>query len=139
MAAITAAAVGNPVVYSNPEQQLTLHCNVDITALQAIYQLSTGKWALALATGAGTATSVYIATRSAKAGQPLTGSRECIVDGLDVSGMNPSDAIYLSNTAGGWDTAAGTVSLVAGTVIATTGESTGATKNKLAKFVIPLR
>lgn len=140
MADITASATGNPTVESLPEDQLTLNTAADITALDAIYVNSSGLWAKADADSAGTASMVYIALRTCKSGESLTGTRKGIVDGLALADMAYGDPIYLSGTAGKWQDEVGStqVEVLAARVIPATGHNIGTTANKLAKFDIPL-
>lgn len=140
MADITASATGSPVVESDPRDQHNAVTAVAITALQSIYINSSGLWALADSGAVGTATSVYLATRTAAAGTPLTGSRRCIVDGLDVAALAYNAPIYLSGTAGAWadEVGSGETEVLAGRVIPVNGASIGATANKLVRFDLPL-
>jgi hypothetical protein len=93
----------------------THEAGVAITAGQAIHLNSSEKWVLADATAAGNAAGVHIALKSAGAGAGLTGLKIGEVAGIDVA-LAPGSPVFLSNTPGGLDTAAGTVSVQVGRV-----------------------
>src|SRR6185503_19512073 len=82
---------------------------------------SAGKFTNANGSSAGEARIWGIATRTVAAGEALTAIRNGVLDGFDLSGMNYDAAVYLSDTDGRLDTAAGTVSTVVGRVIPGTG------------------
>lgn len=117
MAVITLAAakVAAPIVI----EQYTLPAGVDITAGQVVrLDLSTGKWALALATTAANAANSYIALSNAKANMACTAMKVGYLNlGTALDSMSLGDSIYLSDTAGALDTGAGTVSVLLGKVV----------------------
>lgn len=82
------------------------------------WDTSTGK--VILADGTGTANSKFrgVALGSAGAGQGVSLLKRGHVYGYDVSAASVGDLIYVDNTAGDLGTAAGTVSRVAGVVVA---------------------
>lgn len=113
-------------------QQETLPAGVDITAGQICRPDANGKWILADATvgGANTGTRRGFATRSAKAGMALTCVRKGLVDPeTAVAALAFEAAVFLSNTPGGMDSAAGAVSVTLGTV--QPGWASGVTADKL--------
>lgn len=97
--------------------QATLPAAVDITAGQLVRINTDGLWEPANAGAAGTADVYGVARGSVRAGFALTAIHEGVMDGWDLSGVDFGSPVYLSNTAGAVDTAAGTVSTVVGRVI----------------------
>jgi predicted RecA/RadA family phage recombinase len=89
-----------------------------ITRGQVIRQDTSGKWVKAAADTSGHAGNKRaIALHDVIAGQALTGLRKGLLDIGDALSALAFDAlVYLSDTGGGMDTAAGTVSTVIGTV-----------------------
>jgi hypothetical protein len=117
MAAITVTAaqvaLGGP-----PHQHETYSFDAAeaIAAGQAVYVNSNGKVALADASAAGTLILAGIALNAAGAGQGVSVIKQGFVSGFDVSGMAYGDPAYVSDTAGGLDTTAGTVTKIIGRV-----------------------
>jgi hypothetical protein len=66
-----------------------------------------------------------------KAGQSLTGVRGCWVDGVNLDALAYGAKVYASNTAGAIGDAAGTVSLVVGTVVGGWAQLNGVAADKL--------
>lgn len=115
MAAIVVTTAEARIV-QEPIDQWTAFAAVAVLAEQAVRLNAAGKWVLAQADTAPNATGVYIALRSAGINQPLTAARQVKMTGIDPA-LAPPAAVYLSNTAGGLDTAAGTVSTLLGRVV----------------------
>lgn len=92
---------------------------------------STGKFTNANGTTAPEARVWGIAVHSAAAGEPVTAIRNGVMDGFDVSGLAYDAPVYLSDTDGRLDTAAGTVSVVVGRVIPATGTTLGTAFDKI--------
>lgn len=115
MTAITVTTAEARVV-EEPIDQWTAYANAAITAGQVVRLNASGKWVLAQATTEPNGAGCWIALRSAGANQPLTAARICKMTGIDAA-LAPPSAIYLSDTAGGMDTAAGTVSIQIGRVV----------------------
>ena len=112
--------------------QATLPAAEAITAGDAVrIDTSTGKFTKANGTSAGEARIYGVAVRSVAAGFPVTAIRKGVMDGYDLSGMNYDAAVYLSDTDGSLDTAAGTASVVVGRVIPGTSEALGTSYSKL--------
>lgn len=65
------------------------------------------------------------------AGQPVTVIKKGVIDGFDLSGLAYDAPVYLSDTDGALDTAAGTVSVVVGRVIPASGQTLGTALDKL--------
>lgn len=65
------------------------------------------------------------------AGQPVTAIKKGVIDGYDLSGLAYDAPVYLSDTDGALDTAAGTVSTVVGRVIPGTSTTLGTAFDKL--------
>lgn len=131
MAAIALTTANTLRVVESIEQD-THPCNVDITIPALVKQTTNGKWVLAVAADTGT----YFATHSAKAGQPLTGLKTGVVDGLNVSALAYSATIF-SNATGVPDTATSTGALSVGEVIAAHSNITGTAADKLVRVSCP--
>lgn len=115
MSAITVTAA--QVVELYPFKEIySLEAAEAITKGQAVYVNSNGKAALADASAAGTLNLVAIALNSVGAGQPVSVLKAGFVAGATLTGLAYGDPVYVSDTAGGLDTAAGTVSKVIGRV-----------------------
>ena len=94
-----------------------LIAGVDITAGQLLHIDANGKWGVADGNGVSPANRFRaIALESRKAGQPLAGLEEGMIYGFDLSGLAFDATVYVSDTAGSLDTAAGTTSLAVGKV-----------------------
>jgi hypothetical protein len=132
--ALTAAKVAAPIVY----EQVTLPAGVDVTAGQVVrWNLSNGTWALAQATTAANAANSFIALTTAKAGMPCTAIKSGYLNlGTALDGMALGDSIYLSDTAGALDTAAGTVNVLLGKVAPAFGN--GAAFDRLMRVQVPV-
>lgn len=138
MAAISLTTAGRvEVISSDPDQQRHLRCSVAVAAGQAVHVNSSGQWALANATDAANSTGVYIALRAGAAGEYVTASRVCKIDGLAITAMAFDDPIYLSDTAGTLSTTAGTVTVILGRVKPATAVPLGTAPDKIASFVCP--
>jgi hypothetical protein len=114
MAAITVVAA-NARVAADIIDQFTAEAAVAVTAGQVIRLNTSGKWILADATVIGNTVGCYVATKSAGAGQGLTGVRQGLFAGLS-TGVAVGSPVFLSDTPGGLDTVAGTVSVLVGRV-----------------------
>lgn len=133
---ITASAVGlvraddNGLVPAAPAA-------VAITAGAAVYIDSTGKFALADGSAAGTAGVAGIALGNAAIGQAVSAVRSGLVDlGNALGGLAFGASVYLSDTdAGILGDGAGTVSVVVGKVVPAFGN--GATADKLLRVSLP--
>lgn len=115
MTAITLTTADARVV-SDIRDQWTAEAAVAILPGQVIQLNAAGKWILAKATTAPLSTGCYVALRSAGVGQGLTGMSRGYFGGLDTE-LAINAAVYLSDTDGGIDTAAGTVSVVIGRIV----------------------
>ena len=85
---------------------------------QAGYQLSTGKFGLADANASGKQQCRGLYVTPGGAGQGVSLLKRGHVYGFDLSGLNWDAPVYLSDTVGALDTAAGTMSVVVGRVVA---------------------
>lgn len=113
-------------------EQDTHPAAVDIT-LPAIVKLdSNGKWALAVAADTGT----YLATRTVKAGQALTGLKRGVVDGINVSALAFGAKLY-SNASSVPDTATSTGAQIVAEVISAHSNLLGTTADKLLRVNMP--
>lgn len=120
MSAITFTATQFRVV--EVVEQGTAPAAVAITAGQTIKFDTAGKWILADASDiAGLGLRCALATRTVAISEALTGLYKGVVDlgiaSTDFAALAYDDGVYASDTAGGIDTAAGTVSRLVGTVI----------------------
>jgi hypothetical protein len=95
-----------------------------VTAGQAAYQLTTGKFGIADANDSGKQQFRGIFLQAGAAGQVVPLLRRGLCYGFTVSGLNADDPLYLSDTAGALDTAAGTMTVVCGRVTAMTDTGT---------------
>lgn len=116
MAAITVTAAQVAPLFVHQTEIYSLEAAEAITKGQAVYVNANGKAALADASDAGTLILAGIALDAAGAGQAVSVLKRGFVAGFGVSGMTQGDAVYISDTAGGLDTGAGTVSKVIGRV-----------------------
>lgn len=104
-------------------RRIPMIANVAITKGQVVYRIGSGvgKAGLARANAVGTAKVVGIAVSDAAINQPFEALHVGRLVGIDLSGLNPGDTVYLSSaTAGAIDGAAitgtGNVSVPLGTV-----------------------
>ncbi len=101
-----------------------------ITKGQLLYWTTSGTVNLADGSAAGTAQVCGLALNAAGAGQAVDVLVEGIVDGFTVTGLAYGARVYLSDTAGAFADAAGTVSVTLGRIIA----ASDAAKTKLIHF-----
>ena len=87
-----------------------------ITAGQAVYTLAAGTVGVADANGSGTQQFFGIAINAATTGEAVLVAHKGIVDGFAPAG-NAGSLVYLSDTVGGLDTAAGSMTVAVGKVI----------------------
>ena len=121
------------------DDQITLFTGVDVEACQMIQpDPATGLWRLASSTTTAKTKSTFMATRKARAGEPVTGVREGVVDSThDLSGLAWNAPVYLSDTDGELADAAGTNTLQVGFVIPVFASGTGNPPSKIIKLDIP--
>lgn len=116
MTAITVTSA--QVALIKPVASVTFNaiCNTTITKGELVFfSSSNGRLARTSASGAGTAKCVGMALESGTAGQTISVLQRGLVYGATLSGNYGAD-VYASDTTGGLDTAAGTVSLIVGKV-----------------------
>lgn len=120
---MTVIAVSNPgVLYRTAEQFDAIPAAGYTPAVgDVVYFDSTGKVVASNAGAAGTAKCAGIITSIQ--GRGVSIMKRGHIGGFDVSGMAYAAKVYLSNTAGKLDTAAGTVSVVAGVVVPVSDET----------------
>lgn len=127
-----ALITANRVEVVDSIRQMTLPAAEAITAGAPVrLDTSSGKFTNSNGTTAPEARIWGIATRTVVAGEALTAIRNGVMDGFDLSGMNYDATVYLSDTDGRLDTAAGTVSTVVGRVIPATGTTLGTAFDKI--------
>ena len=97
---------------------------VAITAGQEVYILTTGKVGLADANDAGKIQARGIALQTVGAGFAVDVLHDGDLDGFDVASLNVDALLYLSNTPGGLDTAAGSTSVAVARVTVKTDKPT---------------
>lgn len=115
-------------------EQMTGVCGADITAGQLIRpNASTGLWALSDANNSADVDNTYMATRTAKSGTALTGLKRGTVDGFDLSALNYGVNVFLSDTAGGLDTTAGSNSKIVGQVVPAHSQRLGSSPDKILR------
>lgn len=102
----------------------TVIAAVALTKGQAAYINTSGKADLADANGSGTKQFRGIVLNTVGAGEAVTLLQEGDVYGFTVSAMNADAIAYLSNTAGGLDTAAGSTTVAVGRVVCLTDTPT---------------
>jgi hypothetical protein len=131
MATIDLVTADRVRVVGFPVEQLTLVAGEAITAGMPVRIDTAGKFTAANGSSAGEARIWGIATQTVAAGLPVTAVRRGYMDGWDLSAMAFDADVFLSNTDGRLDTAAGTVNVVVGTVIAATGVTLGTAFDKI--------
>jgi hypothetical protein len=135
MAQVEITTAGELDVVESREQH-TAVCNVDIAAGEVVRMDGTsGKWVKSLATTAANSNGSYLALKSRKAGTALTGLKKGVVRGFTLG--NYGAKVYVSDTAGQLADAAGTVTVIAGDVIAQWGEQIGTAPTKLLRVDLP--
>lgn len=116
---VTAANVGLTYPEKSRGRTFSHKAGVAITAGQVVYLTSAGTLALADASASGTAKPHFVALDSGGAGQTIRVVEAGVIAGYTFS-QDIGATIYLSDTAGAFADAAGTVSAVAGRVTCTT-------------------
>ena len=115
-------------------EQMTLPTDEAVNPGQAArLATATGKFTKANGTTAPEGRIYGIATGGVAnvAGRPVTAIKKGVIDGFDLSGLAYDAPVYLSDTDGALDTAAGTVSVVVGRVIPGTSTTLGTAFDKL--------
>lgn len=114
-------------------EQMTLPLAADTDEGTPVYINSTGKFAKADASVVGTSDVYGITVRKAKAGEPVTAIADGVVGGFTFAG-NYGTSIYLSDTEGRLEDAAGTVKVKIGKVIPVYGQTRGTSPAKLLRI-----
>lgn len=120
MSAITITARNVGVVENLPHKIIPMRAAAAIVRGQAIYQTTLGTGNLADANGSGTIQFRGMALDTKGAGEVFNLLIEGPMEGADLSALDYDVPIYLSDTAGGLDTAAGSTSVIVGRVMALT-------------------
>lgn len=132
MTAIALVTAARVAVVGIPIQQLTAPAVEAIVAGAPVrLDTATGKFTNSNGTTAPEARVWGIATRSAAAGEAVTAIRRGLLDGYDLSGLAYDAPVYLSDTDGRLDTAAGTVSTPIGRVVPGTSVTTVTAYDKI--------
>lgn len=116
MAVIASTAARISRIMPQTDEVYNFICGVAITAGQAVHLNSSGNLILSNGGAAGTAKCVGIALESGEIGQAISVLKSGWIAGFTLAGAY-GDKAYLSNTAGAVDDAAGTVSVVIGSVL----------------------
>lgn len=112
-------------------EQMTLPAGGTINAGDVVrLDTATGRFVQAQATTAPNARVWGIATNRAQAGEAVTAVRRGVLDGWDFAADDYDAPMYLSNTLGRIDNAAGTVTTVLGRVIPGTATTLGTAYDK---------
>lgn len=114
------ALVADKVREVNPEsaEVMPVIAGASVTRGLAAYMIAaSGKFGIADANAAGLQQfrGVFLGPAADGQGVKLLKKGKCA--GFDVSAMNYGDPVYLSDTAGGFDTAAGTMTVICGRVV----------------------
>lgn len=120
MTAITIATTGVTEVFADKNDVFQLIAAEAITAGQPVYQTTAGKAGIADANGSGKQQVRGIALYDCAAGKPCAILRRGYISGYALSGVAYDGAVYLSDTAGSLDDAAGTMTVIVGRVEALT-------------------
>lgn len=118
MAVITLTAARVAPIYPDAAEIFDVVAAEAVTAGAAGYQASTGKFGIADANAAGKQQFRGLFLSKKGSGQGVSLLKKGHVGGFDVSGLAYDAPIYLSDTAGALDTAAGTLSVQVGRVVA---------------------
>jgi hypothetical protein len=136
--ATIALVTANKVEVVESIKQMTLPAAEAITAGAPVrIDTAAGRFTNANGTTAAEARIWGIATRTVAAGEGVTAIRSGVMDGWDLSGLAYDAAVYLSDTDGRIDTAAGTVSTVVGRVIPATATTLGTAYDKILSVELP--
>lgn len=120
MTAITIASTGVTEVFADKNDVFQLIAVEAITAGQPVYQTTAGKAGIADANAAGKQQVRGIALYDCAAGKPCAILRRGYISGYALSGVAYDAPVFLSDTAGSLDDAAGTLSVNVGRVEALT-------------------
>jgi hypothetical protein len=133
MADINLVTAGKLNVGTLPVLQHTFIASEAITAGAPVYIVAaTGKVANSDGNGSAPINTCFgVATRSAAPGEAVTVVRVGLVDGYDVSALNFGAKVYVSDSVGRIADAAGSTSLVVGTVVPANGAPVGTTADKI--------
>ena len=96
---------------------LSAKLSATVTAGQALYQVTTGKYAVADANAANLRQVRGVALEGGAAGQVVPMLRVGVVTGFTLTDQSHDDPIFLSNTLGAFADAAGTVEVPVGVII----------------------
>lgn len=116
MTAITIASTGVREVFADKNDVFDMIATEAITAGQPVYQTSAGKAGIADANAAGKQQVRGIALYDTVAGKPCAILRRGYIAGYALSGVAYDGIVYLSDTAGSLDDAAGTMTVNIGRV-----------------------
>jgi hypothetical protein len=95
---------------------------------------TTGRWALADASAAGTADVYGMVVKSVPAGMGVTAIRRGVIEGFNLDDQDYGEEIFLSDTAGAAADAAGTASARIGEVLPVHSHTLGGVPDKLLRL-----
>jgi hypothetical protein len=116
MTAIAVTAANVSPAYPQESEILTVKLAEAVTAGQTAYQLTAGTFGLADANASGKQQFRGIFLQAGAAGDYVAMLKRGYLYGFTVSGLNADAVLYLSDTAGALDDAAGTMTVVCGRV-----------------------
>jgi hypothetical protein len=131
MAVIALVTADRVNVVESLEQKTAPAAEAIVAGAPVRFDTATGKFTNANGTLAAEARIYGVAVRTVPAGMAVTAVRRGYLDGFDLSGMAYDAAVYLSDTDGRLDTAAGTVSTVVGRVAPAFATTLGTAADKL--------
>jgi hypothetical protein len=115
MTAITVTAAKVAVVFPKDAEIYNVVLAEAVTAGQALYQTTSGTYGIADANAAGKQQFRGVALEAANAGEGISMLKRGILAGYTLGTYD--DEVYLSDTAGAFDTAEGTLSVKCGRVM----------------------
>lgn len=134
MADVVLVTAGQLRVEESLEQD-TKPAGVAIAAGQSVQEDgTTGKWALADASAAGTSNPYGMAVKSVPVGLPVTAIRRGLIDGFNLDDQDYGEQIFLSNTEGGIADAVGTTTAYVGEVTSIHTHRLGGTPEKILRI-----
>ena len=117
--ALLASAIPNPRVQPQSDEVLSVVLAETVTVLQAAYQAASD-FGIADANASGKQQFRGIFLEAGATGSVVPLMKRGILWGLNVSALDDDAPLYLSDTAGALDTAAGTMTVVCGRVMSLT-------------------
>lgn len=120
MAVIALTATQVDRVFPQNDEVLSVKLGATVTRGQVLYQDTDGTFKVADANGSGTIQARGIALQGGASGQVIPMLKRGVVSGYTVSSLDADVRVYLSDTVGSLDTAAGSTSVTCGRVFSMT-------------------